>query len=312
MEKAALLSVVLWTAVIISTGASEGKYQGNVLIPSSESSGPHMRVPEGEVLTVCVVRSITTARLLVAVKGETNPAKNSAIGGIDHSPTEISLVFEKSLENQTKCGEFSIVQDGLNEVQETFNLTLSQDNEVDYSNNDGVNIPNNIITVDIVACQRGDIILSESTRKSFSIVEYCKDFEQWVILCDEGNNKWTLEDAIVVCRQAGRLGDEVNPHGLGNKILNARGTVPQCYGNESHIDDCNSSNTTECCPVLVDCGPVSGGDDSSGSAGVIAAAVTVPLLVVLAVVCTAAITLFLLWKNGKLRWDLLKLPHRRK
>ena len=77
------------------------------------------------------------------------------ISGIDYSPTEISLVFEKSLENQTKCGEFSIVQDGLNQVQETFNLTLSQDNGVDYSNNDGVNIPNNIITVDIVACQRG-------------------------------------------------------------------------------------------------------------------------------------------------------------
>ena len=108
------------------------------------------------------------------------------------------------------------------------------------------------------------------------------------------------------------LGDEVNLHELGYKILNARRTVPQCYGNESHIDDCNSINATECSPVLVDCGPVSGGDDSSGSGGVIAAAVTVPLLVVLAVVCTAAISLFLLWKNGKLRWDLLKLPHRRK
>ena len=68
------------------------------------------------------------------------------IGGIDYSPTEISLVFEKSSENQTKCGEFSIIQDSLNEVQETFILTLSQDNAVDYSNN---------ISVDIVACQRG-------------------------------------------------------------------------------------------------------------------------------------------------------------
>ena len=68
------------------------------------------------------------------------------IGGIDYSPTEISLVFEKSLENQTKCGEFSIIQDGLNEEQETFILTLSQDNEVDYPNN---------ITVDIVACKQG-------------------------------------------------------------------------------------------------------------------------------------------------------------
>ena len=109
------------------------------------------------------------------------------------------------------------------------------------------------------------------------------------------------------------LGDEVNRHELGNKIMNARGTVPRCYGNESHIDDCISTPITECSPVLVDCGAMaSSGDDSSGSGGVIAAAVTVPLLVVLAVVCTAAITLFLLWKNGKLRWDLLKLPHRRK
>ena len=108
-------------------------------------------------------------------------------------------------------------------------------------------------------------------------------------------------------------GDDVSIHQSGYKILNVRGTVPQCYGNESHIDDCNNIATTECSPVLVDCGIMaSSGDDSSGSAGVIAAAVTVPLLVVLAVVCTAAITLFLLWKNGKLRWDLFKLPHKRK
>ena len=46
------------------------------------------------------------------------------------------------------------------------------------------------------------------------------------------------------------VGDEVNPRELGNKILNARGTVPQCYGNESHIDDCNNAATTECSPVL--------------------------------------------------------------
>ena len=55
-------------------------------------------------------------------------------------------------------------------------------------------------------CSHSDIILTETTRESFSIVEYCKDSEQWVILCDEGNNKWTLQDATVVCRQAGRLG----------------------------------------------------------------------------------------------------------
>ena len=50
------------------------------MISSSESSGPRIRVPEGEVLTVCVVMSITTARLLVTVKGDTDPAKSSAIG----------------------------------------------------------------------------------------------------------------------------------------------------------------------------------------------------------------------------------------
>ena len=60
--------------------ASEEKYQVNVLIPSSESSGPHIRVPEGEVLTVCVVMSITSERLLVTVKGDTDPANSSAIG----------------------------------------------------------------------------------------------------------------------------------------------------------------------------------------------------------------------------------------
>ena len=64
-----------------------------------------------------------------------------------------------------------------------------------------------IIATDIsLLFSRVDIILSESTRKSFSIVEYCKDFKQWVILCDKGNNEWTFEDATVVCRQAGRLG----------------------------------------------------------------------------------------------------------
>ena len=68
------------------------------------------------------------------------------IGGIDYLPAEISLIFERSLENQTKCGEFSIIQDGLDEGQETFFLSLSQDNEV--------KIPGNI-TVNIDACKQG-------------------------------------------------------------------------------------------------------------------------------------------------------------
>ena len=52
----------------------------NVQIPSSGNDGYHIRVPEGEILTLCVVRSTTTARLVVTVKGETDPAKNSAFG----------------------------------------------------------------------------------------------------------------------------------------------------------------------------------------------------------------------------------------
>ena len=63
-----------------------------------------------------------------------------------------------------------------------------------------------IIATDITLLfSRADIVFTESTRESFSIVEYCKDFKEWVILCDEGN-EWTLNDATVVCRQAGRLG----------------------------------------------------------------------------------------------------------
>ena len=84
-------------------------------------------------------------------------------------------------------------------------------------------------------------------------------------------------------------------------------TVPQCYGNESSIDECSGTVATECSPVLVDCGFMVAGDENSG--GVLAASVTVPLLLLLAVVCTTAITLLLLWKNGKLHWGLCKLPN---
>ena len=65
------------SALFLPSSASEEKYQVNVQIPSS---GYHIRVPEGEILTVCVVRSTTTARLVVTVKGDTDPTKNSAIG----------------------------------------------------------------------------------------------------------------------------------------------------------------------------------------------------------------------------------------
>ncbi|CAI8016593.1 hypothetical protein GBAR_LOCUS10167 [Geodia barretti] len=49
--------------------------------------------------------------------------------------------------------------------------------------------------------------------------------------------------------------------------MNARGTVPQCYGNESHIDDCNNIATTECSTVLVDCGTMASCGDNSNNSG---------------------------------------------
>ena len=95
------------------------------------------------------------------------------------------------------------------------------------------------------------------------------------------------------------LGDEVNHHELGNKILNARGTVPQCYGNESHIDDCNNIATTECSTVLVDCGTMASCGDNSSNSGnnVILYIVTITVLVAQAVVC-AVILRF--WEKGPL------------
>ena len=50
-----------------------------------------------------------------------------------------------------------------------------------------------------------DIILTKSTSQTFYIVEYCKESTQWVTLCDK-SDKWTIEDATVVCTQAGRSG----------------------------------------------------------------------------------------------------------
>ena len=51
-------------------------------------------------------------------------------------------------------------------------------------------------------------------------------------------------------------------------------TVPQCYRNESSIDECSGTVANECSPVLVDCGFMVSGDENSG--GVLAASVTVP------------------------------------
>ena len=143
--------------------ASQEKYRVNVVIPLTNGSEHHTRVPEGEILTVCVTRLDTSARVVVTVRGGTDPRRTSSLGKvysvgisatttfpllgeIDYTPTEISLVFERSSGNQTVCGEFSIIQDGLNEAQETFILTLSQDN--------GAKVQTNI-RVDIDACGQG-------------------------------------------------------------------------------------------------------------------------------------------------------------
>lgn len=44
--------------------------------------------------------------------------------GSDFSPPQLSLQFSHSSTPQTKCGHFSIIQDGLDESVEYFNLTL--------------------------------------------------------------------------------------------------------------------------------------------------------------------------------------------
>ena len=41
---------------------------------------------------------------------------------------------------------------------------------------------------------------------SLEIVDYCNNNQAWVTLCD-GENEWTAEDAMVVCRQVGYTGE---------------------------------------------------------------------------------------------------------
>ena len=80
-------------------------------------------------------------------------------------------------------------------------------------------------------------------------------------------------------------------------ITNLRGIVPNCSGNESHIDDCPNSaikSKAVCNPVLVDCGTTSA--SSGGSSTNIAAAVSVPR-VLLAVVCGIIIAVFFMWRR---------------
>lgn len=59
-------------------------------------------------------------------------------------------MFEASVDQETKCSEFSITQDGLDEVSETFILSLSFDNEEMHSEP---------VEVSITACTAGGIII---------------------------------------------------------------------------------------------------------------------------------------------------------
>lgn len=70
-------------------------------------------------------------------------------GGSDYVPSEFSLVFEQSLTAQIRCSQLTIIQDGLDESQEDFKLTLKQDNG---------NIPQAKAYFSIKACNNGGMI----------------------------------------------------------------------------------------------------------------------------------------------------------
>ena len=137
---------------------------------------------------------------------------SSTTGGSDFSPPKLSLTFPRSSTPQTRCGYFSITQDGLDEEVEYFNLTLTVDHK---------HFDESPILVSINAC-RADGKVSENilsgmfytycdfcigirlqqtplSKGGFSTVEYCYD-NHWITLCD---SNWTVEDARVTCRQAG-------------------------------------------------------------------------------------------------------------
>ena len=65
-------------------------------------------------------------------------------GGVDYTPKVLSLVFAESSEDQVQCKQFSIIQDGLEELQEDFRLELTH-GEVILA----------YVQVSIVACKSG-------------------------------------------------------------------------------------------------------------------------------------------------------------
>ncbi len=79
---------------LFSAIASTEKYQVDVALPLSSSYISYdITVPEGETLTVCVVRSSTTARLEVLVKGDTNPQNFPALGKYPFPPSSYFQVL---------------------------------------------------------------------------------------------------------------------------------------------------------------------------------------------------------------------------
>lgn len=266
-------------------------------------------VSEGEKLTVCVEKPPNIqARVVATVKGsppeptsEPISDKAAALGGLDYTPEELELVFEASVDQETKCSEFSITQDGLDEVSETFILSLSFDNEEMHSEP---------VEVSITACTAGDVLLRQYTpRPEYSAVEYCHSSETWITLCDDD---WTNDDTEVICRQAGKLGGTTTNYRIGLPIHNERQNVPICIGNESKIDDCLNNSTynpNRCLPVLINCGTDDRGQGNNRRA--LAAAVTVPLLfVIFGVVAAGTIAAVFLWKKGLLQWESCIRPKR--
>ena len=94
---------------------------------------------------------------------------------------------------------------------------------------------------------------------------------------------------------------EVGYYYIGETVWNVRGEVPQCTGNESRIDECQVSKMPECYPVLVDCG--SNSFSESDSSGGVAAAVTVPLLLLFSGVgvCATIFIVFFTRRRRKLK-----------
>ena len=82
-------------------------------------------------------------------------------GGIDYTPSEVSLRFSPSTKNQTKCAEFAIIQDGLDEGRENFTIKFSKDDQPPGSTE---------ANVTIVACRRGGTCMLLATHISSNSV----------------------------------------------------------------------------------------------------------------------------------------------